>query len=124
MKVIRNNEKRQDLSERQRRKLRLELQRMQYMWIAPDRMTETQIKHLGLEELLRQHRLHSDLWAEYPNKPPVPHYCIECNKETSSFEICMVMNSHSRYIDHTKVWYHNECEACFDRRMEVEKNGY
>jgi uncharacterized protein (DUF1919 family) len=126
LKVIRVTEKKQaiDLSERQRRKLRLELERMQYMWIAPDRMNEKDIKRLSLDDLLYQHRLHSDLWAEYPNKPEVPHLCIKCKKETSENEILMVMNSHSRFIHHSKIWYHRECQDCFYRRMEEEKHGY
>jgi len=100
------------ISDRQRRKFQAELKRMQWMWIPQSRMTDRELEFLKNEDLAQQIKIHSDLWAEYPNKPQAPKVCATCKMQVGKYEYPLVATPQSKYISDIKIWYNDECKLC------------
>lgn len=96
--------------DRERNKLAKQLKTMQYMWIPMSRMSDTEIEALNNkeneEELIRQWKMHSVLWAEYDHKPTAPKLCISCGKEVGKYEYKMTDENGET------VLYNDECREC------------
>jgi len=76
-----------DITNRQRRKLQVELKRMQAMWIEPHRMTDAQIEGLSIPELVRSIHAHQEHWSKFTAKPTIPQVCVICKREMGKLEL-------------------------------------
>jgi len=76
------------LNERQRKKIRKHLLRMQSMWSHSSRLNFKEIQALADEELVRQVvHMHEPLWLKFTQKPEEATECSQCSKEVGKLEI-------------------------------------